>query len=360
MARRIRTIKPEMLEDEKVATLPHDTWRLFVSVILLADDYGNLRASPKQIDGTVFWAFEDADVARMLRQLGERDLLRFYTVRGQRYAHITKWEKHQKVDHPGKPGCPGPAEAEPDGETGAEIRASDSRGVREEVENASRLTGTEIRTTIEDRERDPRAPVCDPSPQATEPEQPEQAPRPLVIAKPSTRPTAHQARLRWGQLRSEASEGRFLTWDSPGDPRGETAAWLAGLPDEAIPDLEPAMRLALSNIRDRVPGWDKADMWTDPNFGFSAFRARFTSLREHLHGRSAPQRAPSSGAARASPRAPVSPGHPDYVCSFHASAKNANRRAGKHEPACSECKHVAARDRSRTDSEPEPAFGASR
>ena len=111
MPGRIRTIKPEILEDQKAAALPHDTWRLFVSLLLLADDYGNLSAHPAQILGAAFWAHDDADVPRMLRELVEADLVQLYTVRRQRFAHIVGWKKHQKVDHPGKPLFPGPDQA---------------------------------------------------------------------------------------------------------------------------------------------------------------------------------------------------------------------------------------------------------
>jgi hypothetical protein len=165
---RIRSAKPELLEDEKAGPLPHDTWRLFVSTWLLADDYGNLRASPLLIHGAVFWAHHDADVARMLRELGEAGMLTFYTVRGQRYAHINGWEKHQKVDHPGKPLCPGPNDAEPDqggGGTpptdgGGGARSTDSRDPREPLASPSRLTGTgtTIRTRTETRAKGPRPP----------------------------------------------------------------------------------------------------------------------------------------------------------------------------------------------------------
>jgi hypothetical protein len=129
---RIRSLKPELLEDEKTGALPHDTWRLFVSTLLLADDYGNFRASPLLVHGSVFWAHPGAETARMLRELGEAGLLSYYTVAGQRYAHVNGWAKHQKVDHPSAPLCPGPdlADQTPNGAT-VGARATDSRESRE-------------------------------------------------------------------------------------------------------------------------------------------------------------------------------------------------------------------------------------
>ena len=115
-------MKPEILTDERTAELSDGAWRLFVSVFLLADDYGNLRANPGQIAGQAFWAKPDADVAGMLIELAEAKLIQLYAVRGQLYAAIKGWEKHQRVDKPGKPHCPGPSEAD------------DSRDSRETLE----------------------------------------------------------------------------------------------------------------------------------------------------------------------------------------------------------------------------------
>lgn len=110
---RIRTIKPELLEDGKVARLPHLAWRLFVSLILLADDYGNLRGDPERIHGAVLWAHprEDSrdsreDFRTALGVLLATEFVISYEVRGQLYLHIAGWDRHQKVDHPGRPLCP--------------------------------------------------------------------------------------------------------------------------------------------------------------------------------------------------------------------------------------------------------------
>lgn len=103
---RIRTIKPELLEDERTARLSHLEWRLFVSLLLLADDYGNLRADPERVRGAALWAFPKDDVAKTLASLVAAELIVLYAVDSQRYAHVVGWSKHQKVDHPGKPLCP--------------------------------------------------------------------------------------------------------------------------------------------------------------------------------------------------------------------------------------------------------------
>jgi hypothetical protein len=105
---RIRSIKPELLEDEKTASLSHLEWRLFVSLLLVADDYGNFRAAPGRLRGVALWAHDDADVDGALTAIHRLGLVVLYEVDGQAYGHVSGWDKHQKVDHPGKPSCPGP------------------------------------------------------------------------------------------------------------------------------------------------------------------------------------------------------------------------------------------------------------
>lgn len=112
MAGRIRTLKPEILENERTAALEHDTWRLFVSLLLLADDYGNLQAHPARLRGAVFWAREARDVADLLHELQQAGLIRLYRIRGRQCIHIIGWSEHQKVDKPGHPRVPGPEQAD--------------------------------------------------------------------------------------------------------------------------------------------------------------------------------------------------------------------------------------------------------
>lgn len=112
MAGRIRTIKPELLENERTAGLEHDTWRLFVSLLLLADDYGNLTAHPDRLCGSIFWARKlSRDIRDCLAELSQASLTMPYEVRGQQFIAIVGWHEHQKVDKPGKPRVPGPDQA---------------------------------------------------------------------------------------------------------------------------------------------------------------------------------------------------------------------------------------------------------
>ena len=110
MSGRIRTIKPELLEDALTAGLTHPAFRLFIGMILLADDHGNLRASPRWLEGQVFHGQplpDGVSMADVLAELG-RKLVLFYAVEGQPYASITGWRKHQRIENAGENRVPMP------------------------------------------------------------------------------------------------------------------------------------------------------------------------------------------------------------------------------------------------------------
>lgn len=106
MAGRIRSIKPELLDDNKACDLSDTAWRLFVSSWLLADDHGNLRADRRYLASQV-WQDTTRDADAPLHELAKAGLVRVYCVRGSRYANIPGWARHQRIDNAGKPRVPG-------------------------------------------------------------------------------------------------------------------------------------------------------------------------------------------------------------------------------------------------------------
>lgn len=114
MAGRIRNIKPEVLEDELASSLSDTAWRLWVSSWVLADDFGNFRASPKYLAAHVWQdSSRIKDAANALNELAtkhikvcqeslesdQRPLIAVYVVNGQQYAHIKGFGKHQRQDN---------------------------------------------------------------------------------------------------------------------------------------------------------------------------------------------------------------------------------------------------------------------
>lgn len=110
---RIRSVKPEWLDDEGLHEAGLVARLMSICLITLADDYGNGRAHEGQLAGRLFWNEDDglAKVREGLASLTRIGFLRLYEVRGQSYFHVVNWSKHQRVDKPGKPRVPGPEEA---------------------------------------------------------------------------------------------------------------------------------------------------------------------------------------------------------------------------------------------------------
>ena len=56
MAGRIRTVKPEWIEDEKLGLLSDAARVLSVAMLLISDDHGNARANMRWLSGQV-WGY---------------------------------------------------------------------------------------------------------------------------------------------------------------------------------------------------------------------------------------------------------------------------------------------------------------
>lgn len=120
---RIRTLKPEWLDDEVLAAGSDSARMLSAALMLMADDYGRGRGSIATVAAEA-WRFELerddgaharetlAKVSRALQELCGIRFVLLYEVEGQRYFAIRTWKRHQKVDHPSKPRIPEPDPAE--------------------------------------------------------------------------------------------------------------------------------------------------------------------------------------------------------------------------------------------------------
>lgn len=107
MSGRIRTIKPEWLEDERLALASANARVMSIGLILLADDFGNGRAHPALLRSRVLPLASREELFRALAEL-EGWFVSIYEQGGQQYFSIRNWGKHQRVDKPGKPRVPPP------------------------------------------------------------------------------------------------------------------------------------------------------------------------------------------------------------------------------------------------------------
>lgn len=165
MSGRIRSIKPEWLEDELLAAASDEARALSIGLILMADDYGNGRASIATIAASVWrYALERDDGAhapeviakatRAFRELLAIGFLGVWSEAGQRYFAIRNWVRHQRVDKPGKALVPTRPK---DLFVITNIdRAEDSRTARESISSGSRTIrepfAPDLRPTTYDQE----------------------------------------------------------------------------------------------------------------------------------------------------------------------------------------------------------------
>ena len=111
MSGRIRTIKPEVHEDEDAAGLSDAAWRLWVGSWVLCDDHGNCRAGAKYLAAQIWQDSTRADVVDgYLAELVRVGKIDVYETSGGRYLHVKGWAKHQRVDNAGRPRVPQPTD----------------------------------------------------------------------------------------------------------------------------------------------------------------------------------------------------------------------------------------------------------
>lgn len=199
MSRRIRSIKPELLEDEKTAGLSDTAFRIFIGLITMADDFGTFRADARFVEKQVYWlAVPELGVATALLELERVGLVMTYAVRGQKYGQFRNWAKHQRVDNAGKRGgtLPGPELAD-----GLAVTRGDSRRdenlVRELAAGSGSGSGSGL--DLEGRGSDAREIREEPRSEARLKSVPPLPPDP---------PEAAADDLRWSPERSEDSATR--------------------------------------------------------------------------------------------------------------------------------------------------------
>ena len=111
---RIRTVKPEIHQDEAIGELTDAAFRLFIGLITQADDAGRLKGDPRLI-GAQVWPYQPkkkAEVENWLDELDRAGLIRRYAHAGKPFICLPSWDEHQRVDNAGRSKIPPPEEAD--------------------------------------------------------------------------------------------------------------------------------------------------------------------------------------------------------------------------------------------------------
>lgn len=98
---KIRTIKPEFWEDQKMGKLKRDCRLLFAGMFNFADDGGVIQSSPGFIKSRIFPHDEDlrvTEVKSWLNELEKARMLLPLTYNGESYYIIRTFNSHQVID----------------------------------------------------------------------------------------------------------------------------------------------------------------------------------------------------------------------------------------------------------------------
>jgi hypothetical protein len=248
---RIRTLKPEWLEDALIARQPEYVRVLSVALILMADDYGRARAEVEYVAGEAWRYHRDGAEQRARDGLAALERIRFirlYEVDGQRYLEIRNWSKHQRVSHPGKPRIPPPPEGLENPPEDLARVSRDSREHGHAVQVGETVNGADPPEDLARPSGDPRRISC----LITDHRSPDhRAPR----ARAPTRECAHDARAH-ARAREDAdpvdpgATPSGAPQDAPATP--PTREWARPSPEPATgPPEAPAiaaLRTTLSHF----------------------------------------------------------------------------------------------------------------
>jgi hypothetical protein len=102
---RIRTLKPEFWQDEKLSPCDPLTRLVFLGLVSLADDAGRLVDNLRLIDAQIFPNTSDTAHEALMRLSGMGRIRRGITGSGQRIIEIVNWSRHQRIQHPNLKGA---------------------------------------------------------------------------------------------------------------------------------------------------------------------------------------------------------------------------------------------------------------
>jgi hypothetical protein len=114
---RIRSIKPDFWDDEKIGQISRDARLLFIGLWNHADDEGRMRANSRYVKSKVFPYDDDVQVDGLLAEIACLRMIVLYTVDGQDYLWISNFRKHQRIDRPQPSTLPPPPTVELDEES---------------------------------------------------------------------------------------------------------------------------------------------------------------------------------------------------------------------------------------------------
>lgn len=101
---RIRSVKPEFWDDEKLASVSRDARLLFIGIWNQSDDYGTVKGNSRWLLNKIF-PYDNIKPSvfdKWLNELVTIDVIRPFESNGEKYFYIKNFQEHQKIDKPSK------------------------------------------------------------------------------------------------------------------------------------------------------------------------------------------------------------------------------------------------------------------
>ncbi|RJO61070.1 MAG: hypothetical protein C4542_07220 [Dehalococcoidia bacterium] len=109
---RIRTVKPEFCDDEKLGSVSRDARLLFIGMWIYSDDFGVVKGNSRWLLNKIF-PYDSTKISIFdgwLNELISIDVIRPFETNGEKYFYIKNFDAHQKIDKPSKTRNPEPPE----------------------------------------------------------------------------------------------------------------------------------------------------------------------------------------------------------------------------------------------------------
>src|SRR5688500_9820882 len=115
---RIRSLKPDFFRSRSLRRVSREARWTFAGLWCEADDYGNGVDDAHVLAGSIWPGDPDIGAVEVEQHLSELErtghLLRYEADDGERYYHVTNWEKHQNMGRRAAARYPAPSD-EPQG-----------------------------------------------------------------------------------------------------------------------------------------------------------------------------------------------------------------------------------------------------
>lgn len=101
---RIRTVKPELADDEKLGSISRDARLLFIMMWCHSDDYGVVKGNLRWLQAQIFPydPIKPEQFKKWVDELINIDAIRPYEKKEEKYFYIKNFQKHQVINKPSK------------------------------------------------------------------------------------------------------------------------------------------------------------------------------------------------------------------------------------------------------------------